>query len=82
MNIDAAINEVRYQPGDALASVRYRKGALSNEELVERFALLRATAELQARRNGIIRYQPIIANGFSDPVLDFLSQGTELWTAA
>ena len=73
VNIDAAINEVRYQPGDALASVSIERG-LSNEALVERFALLRATAELQARRNGIIRYQPIIANGFSDPVLDFLSR--------
>ena len=73
VNIDAAINEVRYQPGDALASVSL-EGGLSNEELIERFALLRATAELQARRNGIIRYQPIIANGFSDPVLDFLSR--------
>ena len=73
VNIDAAINEVRYQPGEALASVKI-EGGLSNEDLVERFAVLRATAELQARRNGIIRYQPIIANGFSDPVLDFLSK--------
>ena len=73
VNIDAAVNEVRYQPGDALASVKLEAG-LSNEDLIERFAVLRATAELQARRNGIIRYQPIIANGFSDPVLDFLSK--------
>ena len=73
VNIDAAINEVRYQPGDVLASAML-EGGLSNEELIERFALLRATAEFQARRNGIISYQPIIANGFSEPVLDFLSR--------
>ncbi len=73
VNIDAAVNEVRYQPGDVLASAML-KSDLSNEALIERFALLRATAEFQARRNGIISYQPIIANGFSEPVLDFLSR--------
>lgn len=73
VNIDAAINEVRYQPGDAIASVKI-EGGLSTEGLIERFTVLRSTAELQARRNGIISYQPIIANGLSDPVLDFLSR--------
>ena len=73
VNLDYAINEVRYQPGDVLASARINRN-ISNEALIERFTLLRATAEFQARRNGIIRYQPIIAGGLSDPILDFLSQ--------
>jgi uncharacterized protein (DUF3084 family) len=73
VNIDAAVNEVRYQPGDTLASVR-AEGGLSDEVLIEQFAILRGTAEFNARRNGIIRYQPIVANGFSEPVLDFLAQ--------
>ena len=73
VNLDYALNEVRYQPGDVLASARISNN-ISNEALVERFTLLRATAEFQARRNGIIRYRPIIAGGLSDPVLDFLNQ--------
>ncbi|MFK8181785.1 MAG: DUF3084 domain-containing protein [Phormidesmis sp.] len=73
INLDYAINEVRYQPGDVLASARI-SSSVNNEALIERFTLLRATAEFQARRNGVIRYRPIIAGGLSDPVLDFLNQ--------
>lgn len=73
INVDYAINEVRYQPGDVLSSARIENG-IRNERLIERFTILRATAEFQARRNGIIRYQPIIAGGLSDPVLEFLNQ--------
>jgi len=73
VNLDYAINEVRYQPGDVLATARIGSN-ISNEALIERFTLLRATAEFQARRNGVIRYQPIIAGGLSDPILDFLNQ--------
>ncbi len=73
VNVDAAINEVLFQPGEILASKQIESN-VSSESLIERFTLLRATAEFQARRKGVIRYQPIIANGLSDPILDFLSQ--------
>ncbi len=73
VNIAAVINEVRFQPGEVLASAQV-EGNISSEAIIERFSLLRNTAEFQARRNGIIGYQPIIANGFSDPVLEFLGQ--------
>ncbi|MEM6450742.1 MAG: DUF3084 domain-containing protein [Cyanobacteria bacterium P01_D01_bin.105] len=73
VNVDYAINEVRYQPGDILASARI-SSTISNEALIERFTVLRATAQFQARRNGIIRDRPIIAGGLSDPILDFLNQ--------
>lgn len=73
VNVDAALNEVLFQPGDVLASKQIERN-VSNESLIERFTLLRATAEFQAQRRGVIRYQPIIANGLSDPVLDFLGR--------
>lgn len=73
VNVDAALNEVQFQPGEVLAATPVAAN-VGNEALIERFTLLRATAEFQARRNGVIRYQPIIANGFSEPVLDFLNQ--------
>ncbi len=74
VNVEAAINEILFQPGEVLAAVRIESDDVSNETLIERFTLLRATAEFQARRNGIIRYQPIIASGLSDPILEFLGQ--------
>jgi uncharacterized protein (DUF3084 family) len=74
VNVDATMNEVRFDPGEVLASVRIDSGDISSEALIERFNVLRATSEFQARRNGIIRYRPIIASGLSDPVLEFLGQ--------
>ncbi|NJM97498.1 MAG: DUF3084 domain-containing protein [Phormidesmis sp. RL_2_1] len=74
VNVDFARNEVRFQPGEVLATTTMGGPNIRNEVLIERFTLLRATAEFQARRNGIIRYQPIIANGLSEPILEFLSQ--------
>ncbi len=73
VNLEAAVNEVLFQPGEVLASQSVERN-VSNESLVERFTLLRATAEFQARRNGVIRYQPFIANGLSDPIFSFLRQ--------
>ncbi len=74
VNVDVAVNEVRFQPGEVLASTRIETGSISNEALIERFNLLRGTAEFQARRDGIIGYQPIIANNSLDPILEFLSR--------
>ncbi|KPQ37034.1 MAG: Uncharacterized protein conserved in bacteria with the myosin-like domain [Phormidesmis priestleyi Ana] len=73
VNINAVVNEVKFQTGDVLASARLAEGVSVNA-LIERFELLRATAQFQAQRQGIISYQPIIANGFLDPVLEFLNQ--------
>ncbi len=74
VNVDFSRNEVRFQPGEVLATTQMGGANSTNEALIERFNLLRTTAEFQARRNGIIRYQPIIANGLSDPILEFLGQ--------
>ena len=74
VNVDVAINEVRFQTDEVLASTRIASSSISNEALIERFNLLRGTAEFQARREGIIGYQPIIANNAFDPILEFLSR--------
>lgn len=74
VNVDAAINEIRFQPGESLAAVQIEETSISNEALIERYTILRATAEFQARRNGIIRYAPIIANGRPEAILEFLAQ--------
>lgn len=75
VNVDSAINEVRFQQGESLAVVEIESGRqLSNESLIERYSILRTTAEFQARRNGIIYYEPIIANGRPEAVLEFLAQ--------
>lgn len=73
INVDAAVNEVRFEQGDALASINIDAG-IGNESLLERYAILQTTAEFQARRNGIIRYSPIIANGRPETIFEFLAQ--------
>ena len=74
VNIEAAINEARFQTGDVLASVPVDAGNISNEALFESFDILRRSAEFEARRNGIIQSQPIIASGLSEPVFEFLAR--------
>ncbi|PZO23335.1 MAG: DUF3084 domain-containing protein [Leptolyngbya foveolarum] len=74
VNVAAVPNEIIYQPGDVLASVSVSSEDILNERLVERFIILQATAEFEARRSGIIRYRPIIANGLPEPLNDFLTR--------
>lgn len=74
VNVEAVPNKVIFQPGDVLSSVRVSAEDIRNERLVERFTILRATAEFEARRNGIIRFRPIVASGLSDPIIEFLTQ--------
>ena len=74
VSIEAVPNEIIYQPGDVLASVRITTDDIRSERLVERFIILQATAEFEARRSGVIRYRPIIASGLTDPLNEFLSQ--------
>ncbi|MEL6813522.1 MAG: DUF3084 domain-containing protein [Cyanobacteria bacterium J06598_3] len=73
INVDAAVNEVRFEQGEALAAINIDAG-ISNESLLERYAVLQTTAEFQARRSGIIRYSPIIANGRPETIFEFLAQ--------
>ncbi|MBE9061272.1 DUF3084 domain-containing protein [cf. Phormidesmis sp. LEGE 11477] len=74
VNLEAPVNEIRYIPGETIASVQVRSEDLTNEDLAERYRALQVRAEIQARRDGIIYFNPIVARGLSDPVLDFLRQ--------
>ena len=74
VDVAAVPNEIIYQPGDVLASVSVSSGDIRNNRLVERFIILQATAEFEARRNGIIRYRPIIASGLPEPLNNFLTR--------
>ena len=77
VNVEAVLNEIVFQPGDVLASARISRDDIRNDRLVERYIILQATAEFEARRNGIIRYRPIIASGLTDPLNAFLSKVEE-----
>ncbi|MEO0517983.1 MAG: DUF3084 domain-containing protein [Cyanobacteria bacterium P01_A01_bin.116] len=74
VDVAAAINEVRFEAGETLAAVNVEEVGIRSEALVERYAILRATAEFQARRNGIIGYEPVIAGGRPEPLFEFLAQ--------
>ena len=74
VNVTAIPNEVVFRQGDVLASVDVSAEDIRNNRLVERFTILRATAEFEARRSDIVRYQPIVASGFSDPIIEFLTR--------
>ena len=74
VNVEAVLNEILYEPGDVLASARVSAEDIRNNRLVERFIILQATAEFEARRSGVIRYRPIIAGGLTDPINEFLGK--------
>lgn len=74
VNLEAPVNEIRYAPGETIASVQVNKEDLTDEDLAERYRALQLRAEIQARRDGIIYFNPIVARGLSDPVLAFLRQ--------
>ncbi|MEL6604368.1 MAG: DUF3084 domain-containing protein [Cyanobacteria bacterium J06614_10] len=74
VNIEAPVNEIRFAPGDVVASVRIEREDLSDDALLERYNTLQVRSELQVRRDGIIYYNPIITRGLSGPVLEFLRQ--------
>lgn len=74
VNVEAPVNEIRFQPGDVVASVQIEASDLSNETLLERYNALQVRSELQARREGIIYYTPVVARGLSGPVLEFLGE--------
>lgn len=73
--IEVALNEVIFQAGDVMASASIEgRDDISNRALFEHFNFLRASAELQARRRGIILAKPIIAGGRTESIGDFFSQ--------
>ena len=74
VNLEAPVNEIRYAPGETIASVQVNKEDLTDEDLAERYRALQLRAEIQARRDGIIYFNPIVARGLNDPVLAFLRQ--------
>lgn len=74
VNVESVPNEIIYRPGDVLANVRISTDDIRNDRLVERFIILQATAEFEARSSGVIRYRPIIASGLTDPLNEFLFQ--------
>lgn len=74
VNLEAPVNEIRYTPGETVASVQVTQEDLTDEVLAERYRALQVRAEIKARRDGIVYYNPIVARGLADPVLDFLRQ--------
>ncbi len=74
VNIEAPVNAIRYAPGETVAAVQVDREDLADEDLAERYRALQIRAEIQARRDGIIYFNPIVARGLAEPVLDFLRQ--------
>ncbi|EDX85635.1 hypothetical protein S7335_3337 [Synechococcus sp. PCC 7335] len=74
VNLEAPVNEIRYIPGETVASVQVTQEDLTDEDLAERYRALQVRAEIQARRDGIVYFNPIVARGLTDPVVDFLRQ--------
>ncbi|MEM8502186.1 MAG: DUF3084 domain-containing protein [Cyanobacteria bacterium P01_D01_bin.1] len=74
VNLEAPVNEIRYDLGETVASVQIDREDLADEGLAERYRALQVRAEIQARRDGIIYFNPIVARGLNDPVLNFLRQ--------
>jgi uncharacterized protein (DUF3084 family) len=74
VNLEAPVNEIRYVSGETVASVQIDREDLTDEGLGERYRALQVRAEIQARRDGIIYFNQIIAGGLNDPVLNFLRQ--------
>lgn len=73
VSIEAAVNQVLFRPGERLAGVQLDPSP-TNEQLIERFRLLIATAQFQARRAGVIIADPLVAGGLTEPVIQFLER--------
>ncbi len=74
VNVEAPVNEIRYEPGETIAAVQINREDLADEDLAERYRALQVRAEIQARRDGIIYFNPIVTRGLAEPVLTFLRQ--------
>jgi len=70
--IDAAVNEIVYEPGERLATVTVDPRDLTNQELVEKLNLLIASLQFRARQDGLISDTLQVANGRTEALLAFL----------
>ncbi|MEL7333804.1 MAG: DUF3084 domain-containing protein [Cyanobacteria bacterium J06560_2] len=71
VNIDAVVDSLIYSPGDGVASVDIDDEDIRTSNLRERLRTLTARIGLQAERDGVINFNPIIAGGLTEPILDF-----------
>lgn len=70
--IDAAVNEIIYEPGERLAMVSVDPRDLTNQELVEKLNLLIASLQFRARQDGLVGDTLQVANGRTEALLAFL----------
>lgn len=72
--IDAAVNEIIYEPGERLATVTVDPRNLTNQELVEKLNLLIASLQFRARQDGLVGDTLQVANGRTEALLAFLQE--------
>ncbi|MGD1860587.1 MAG: DUF3084 domain-containing protein [Leptolyngbyaceae cyanobacterium] len=70
--IDAAINEIIYEPGERLATVSVDPRNLTNQELVEKLNLLIDSLQFRARQDGLVGETLRVADGRTEALLAFL----------
>jgi uncharacterized protein (DUF3084 family) len=78
--IDAAVNELIYEPGERLATVSVDPRNLTNQELVEKLNLLIASLQFRARQDGIVGDTLQVAEGRTEALLAFLQEMRNLNT--
>ena len=76
--IDAAVNEIIYEPGEQLASVSVDPGNLTNQELVEKLNLLLASLQFRARQDGIVGETLQVAEGRTEALIAFVEGMNDL----
>ena len=79
--IDAAVNELIYDPGERLATVNVDPRDLTNQELVEKLNLLIASLQFRARQDGLVGDTLQVAEGRTEALLAFLQEMRNLDTA-
>jgi uncharacterized protein (DUF3084 family) len=72
--VDAAVNEIIYQPNERLATVTVDPRNLTNQDLVEKLNLLIASLQFRARQDGIVGETLQVANGRTEALLAFLNE--------
>ncbi|NEQ43464.1 MAG: DUF3084 domain-containing protein [Leptolyngbya sp. SIOISBB] len=79
--IDAAVNEIIYEPGERLATVSVDPRDLTNQELVEKLNLLIASLQFRARQDGLVGDTLQVADGRTEALVAFLQEMRNLDTA-
>lgn len=70
--IEAAVNEVIYEPNERLAKVTVDPRDLNNQGLVEKLNLLFEALQFRARQDGVVGDSLQVAQGRTDALLAFL----------